>query len=141
MPTTIIDFAAAYPAAVEKFKARDVRVPRHWDGMLPAAICAFNKLLAVCDDLNPVVVSGYNAKTDIKDFTHWGCACRVQCKDMAALKKTAEELGITWLSDEGDMAYTNGLTIDDFLTFRVNGSLELVPEEDLKLMPEEEGVK
>lgn len=132
MPT-IVDFNTAYPAAVEKFKAKDVRVPQHWNGMLPAAISTFNKLLAVCDSQDPIVISGYNAKTDIKDFTHWGCACRIQCKDMALLRKTAEELGITWISDAGDMAYTNGLTIDDFLTFRVNGSL--------KLMPEEEGVK
>lgn len=129
MPT-LIDFATAYPAAVEKFKAKDVRVIQHWDGMLPAAISTFNKLLAVCDDLDPVVFSGYNAKTDIKDFAHWGCACVVKCKDMVTLKKTAEELGIIWISDTGEMAYTNDLKIEDFLTFRVNGNLELMPEEE-----------
>ena len=50
---------------------------------------------------------------------------------MTLLKNKAEELGITWLSDDGYMAYTNGLDIDDFKTYRVNGNLELMPEEEV----------
>jgi hypothetical protein len=49
---------------------------------------------------------------------------------MEALKTEAEDLLILWLSDDGDMAYTNGLSIDDFQTYRVNGNLELTPEKE-----------
>ena len=58
-------------------------------------------------------------------------ACRITANDMVALKTKAEALGITWLSDDGDMAYTNGLTINDFKTFRVNRDLILTPEEEV----------
>ena len=72
---------------------------------------------------------GYDVDAGEDSFYAWGAACRITCSDMAVLKNLAEGLGITWLSDEGDMAYTGGLTIDDFKTCRVNGELNLIPEE------------
>ena len=50
--------------------------------------------------------------------------------DMGALTAAAANLGISVL-DDGSFAYTNGLTIDDFKTYRVNGSLELMPDEEV----------
>jgi len=51
---------------------------------------------------------------------------------MAELKRCAELLGILWSDDDsGCMAYTNNLSIDDFKTYRVNGDLILVEEEEV----------
>jgi hypothetical protein len=99
-------------------------------GMLPGAIEKFEDLLAAAADLEPAIHKGYDASADKNSFFHWGAACRMQCADMEALKAAAEALGITWLSDDGDMVYTNGLSIDDFQTYRVNGNLELTPEKE-----------
>jgi hypothetical protein len=98
--------------------------------MLPAAIDKFEELLADAAEFNPVVASGYNVAAGRGSFAYWGAACRMQCADMGALKAAAEALGITWLSDDGDMVHTNGLSIDDFQTYRVNGNLELTPEKE-----------
>jgi hypothetical protein len=97
-------------------------------GMLPGAIKKFEELLAATTDLKPQICKGYDASTGKGSFYYWGTACRIQCKDMEALQTEAEGLSILWLSGDGDMAYTNGLSIDDFQTYRVNGNLELTPE-------------
>jgi len=99
-------------------------------GMLPATIRKIEELLDVSIPLNPQVVKGYDSTAGKDSYYYWGAACRIQCADMAALKASAEALGFLWLSDDGDMAYTNGLTIEDFQTFRVNGNLELTPEKE-----------
>jgi hypothetical protein len=98
--------------------------------MLPAAIEKFEELLEKVADLEPKILKGYDASAGKASFFYWGAACRIQCEDMEALKTEAEDLLILWLSDDGDMAYTNGLSIDDFQTYRVNGNLELTPEKE-----------
>lgn len=105
-------------------------IRREFTGMLPAAIAQFEALLSDVAGLNPKVEQGYTSTAGADSFFHWGAACRISCDDMAALKTAAESLGVTWLSDAGDMAYTNGLNINDFKTFRVNGDLVLTPEEE-----------
>ena len=99
-------------------------------GMLPGAIGKFEKLMSTVSELNPYVKWGYDSAAGKDSFFYWGAACRIQCDKMTTLKTKAKAIGITWLSDDGDMAYTNGLTIDDFKTFRVNGNLELMPEKE-----------
>jgi len=96
-------------------------------GMLPGAIRKFEELLEAISDLNPIVVKGYDATTGKDSFFSWGVACRIQCDNSTSLKTIADNLGFTWLSNDGDLAYTNGLIIDDFKTYRVNGELELSP--------------
>ena len=103
-------------------------IRNEFTGMLPAAIKKFEELLTSAADLAPRVEHGYGVASGQDSLFSWGVACRMQCEDMPALKKKAKTAGITWLSDEGDMAYTNGLTIQNFKTFRVNGDLELMPE-------------
>ena len=105
-------------------------IKQEFTGMLPGAIAKFEELLTKVAELNPVVVKGYDATTGKDSFFAWGAACRITCSDMETLELEADSLGITWLSDNGDMAYTNGLTIDDFKTYRVNGNLELTPEKE-----------
>lgn len=111
-------------------------IRKEFTGMLPAAIERFEALLANAAALNPAVAKGYDATAGKDSFFYWGAGCRIQAADMEALQTEAEALDILWLSDDGDMAYTNGLAIDDFKTFRVNGTLELTPE--TKLTPEKE---
>jgi len=106
-------------------------IRNEFTGMIPAAIVKFEELLASAAALVPRVELGYGVASGQDSLFSWGVACRIQCKDMPALKRKAAAAGITWLSDEGDMAYTNGLTIQDFKTFRVNGNLELMPENTL----------
>jgi len=101
---------------------------KEFTGMLPGAITKFEELLAAAAELNPVVVSGYDSAAGRDNFAYWGAGCRIQADDMAGLKAAAEGIGITWVSDEGDMAYTNSLAIEDFQMFRVDGNLELRPE-------------
>ena len=103
-------------------------IRNEFTGMLPAAIAKFEELLASAAELAPRVECGYGVASGQESLFSWGCACRVKCEDMEALQEAAEVLDITWLSDDGDMAYTNGLAINDFKTFRVNGNLELMPE-------------
>ena len=102
-------------------------------GMLPGAIAKFEELLTKVAALNPVVVKGYDSTAGKDSFFAWGAACQITVApdDMDELQLEAEGLGITWLSDNGDMAYTNGLTIEDFKTYRVNGDLELMPEKEV----------
>ncbi len=99
-------------------------------GMLPAAIDKVEELLLEVEALDPQITKGYDASAGKDSFYYWGVACRIQCTDMEALKESAELLQFLWLSDDGDIAYTGGLSIDDFQTFRVNGALELVPEKE-----------
>ena len=105
-------------------------IRKEFTGMLPGAIEKFEELLTTVTELNPVVLSGYDSAAGKDSFAYWGCGCRIQADDMEALQKETESLGIAWQSDDGDMAYTKGLTVDDFKTFRVNGALELTPEKE-----------
>ena len=108
-------------------------IRKEFTGMLPGAIQKFEELLTAVAELNPVVAKGYDVTQGKDSFFYWGVACRITVApdDMDELKAEAEGLGITWLSDNGDMAYTNGLTIEDFKTYRVNGDLELTPEKEV----------
>ncbi len=103
---------------------------KEFTGMLPGAVEKFEELMTAVQDLNPQVQAGYDSLAGPDSYSYWGCACRITCSDMAQLRTQAEALGITWLSDSGDMAYTGGRTIDEFKTFRVNGDLDLTPEEE-----------
>lgn len=105
-----------------------MRVRTEFNGMLPAAIDKFESLLTAVPTAN--VVSGYNSSAGKDSFFYWGCAARITDSNMTTLRSEAENLGITWLSDDGDMAYVNNLSIADFKTYRVNGNLELIPEEE-----------
>lgn len=107
-------------------------IRQEFTGMLHGAIQKFEEMLAAVAELNPVVAKGYDVTQGKDSYFYWGVACRITVApdDMDELKTEAEALGITWLSDTGDMAYTNGLTIDDFKTYRVNGDLELTPEKE-----------
>jgi hypothetical protein len=100
-------------------------------GMLPAAIEKFEELLTVAEELSPHVTKGYDSSMEQDSFFAWGCACQIAASDMTALQAFAKALGITWLDDDGSMAYTGGQTINDFKTFRVNGNLELMPPEEV----------
>lgn len=100
-------------------------------GMLPEAIEKFEELLAAVEASNPQVIKGYDPSVGQGSFFYWGAACQVQCADMEQLRTAAEGMGIIWLSDDGEMAYANGLTIEDFQTYRVNGDLELAPEREV----------
>jgi len=121
------------------------RVKKEWDGMwlsdagprvvrteltgvLPGAIAKIEELLDKVKDLNPKVLCGYDSTAGKDSLFYWGAACRIQCDDVAKLKAAAKKLGFLWISDDGDVAYTKGQTIDDFKTYRVNGNLELTPE-------------
>jgi len=108
-------------------------IRQEFTGMLPGAIAKFEELLAdpAVAALGPVVSKGYDVSAGKDSFFYWGAACRITADDMEALEDAAASLAITWLSSDGDMAYTNGLTIDDFKTYRVNGNLELTPEEEV----------
>jgi|GEM_PF-1082127 len=98
-------------------------------GMLPVAISKFEELLDVAKALNPKIVKGYDSTAGKDSYFYWGCACQITCSDMDALKVLAESLDILWADDDsGEMAFTNGLDIDDFKTYRVNGNLELTEE-------------
>jgi hypothetical protein len=107
-------------------------VRTEFTGMLPAAIAKFEDLMSSAAAMNPIIVKGYDSTAGKDSFAYWGVACRITVApdDMADLRDTAEALGITWLTDDGDMAYTNGLTIADFKTYRVNGDLDLTPEKE-----------
>jgi hypothetical protein len=108
-------------------------IRKEFTGMLPGAISKFEELLAEVAALNPVIVKGYDVTQGKDSFYYWGVACQITVApdDMDELQSEAEALGITWLSDNGDMAYTNGLTIEDFKTYRVNGDVELTPEQEV----------
>jgi len=97
-------------------------------GMLPGAIEKFEALLDAVP--GTVVTRGFSGAGGEDDLRTWGVVCDLANPDMGALAAEAEKLGISVL-DDGSFAYTNGLTIDDFKTYRVNGSLELMPDEEV----------
>ena len=98
-------------------------------GMLPGAIEKFEQLITRLDGLNPNVVDGYASHGDDNDLRTWGVVCDITCDDMDKLLEEAANLGIT-LQQDGSLAYTNGLTIDDFKTYRVQADLTLAEEEE-----------
>ena len=105
---------------------------QEFTGMLPAAIDKFESLLtqATAKELNPVITKGYDVTQGKDSYFYWGCACSIQCDDALQLEIDAENLGIECLGNSS-YAYTNGLDIDDFKTYRVNGNLELMPEQEV----------
>lgn len=105
-------------------------IRQEFTGMLPGAIEKFEELLGKVADLEPKILAGYDTSAGKDSFFYWGVACRIQCADMEALKAEAVGLLMFWLSDDGDLAYTDCLSIDDFQTYRVNGNLELMPEKE-----------
>ena len=96
-------------------------------GMLPGAIAQFEELMERVP--GTVVTRGFSGQGGEGDLRTWGVVCDLSAPDMDLLVVEAGKLGIVRLKD-GSFAYTNGLTIDDFKTYRVNGSLELMPEEE-----------
>lgn len=101
-------------------------IRKEFTGMLPAAIQKFEELMEIAEELNPQITKGYDSTAGIDSYFYWGCACQITCSDMVELKDLAESIGIIWADDNsGQMAYTNGLDINDFKTYRVNGQLEL----------------
>ena len=94
-------------------------------GMLPAAIVKFEALLDVVPGTR--VTRGFSSAGGEDDLRTWGVVCDLSNADMETLIGKAEKLGIEHLGN-GVFAYTGGLTIEDFKTYRVNGSLELMPE-------------
>ncbi|MDD4339195.1 MAG: hypothetical protein PHV00_05895 [Syntrophales bacterium] len=102
-----------------------------FSGMLPAAIEKFEALFAALEDLglNPRVTGGYAKHGDETDLRTWGVVCDMQCDDAGALAAQAAALGIV-VQEDGSLAYTNGLTLDDFKTYRVQGDLNLPPATD-----------
>ena len=105
---------------------------QEFTGMLPAAIDKFESLLtqATAKELNPVITKGYDVTQGKDSYFYWGCACSIQCDDALQLEIDAENLGIECLGNSS-YAYTNGLDIDDFKTYRVNGNLELMQEQEV----------
>jgi hypothetical protein len=97
-------------------------------GMLPGAIDKFEALLSRLDGLNPKVIAGYQIHGDENDLRTWGVVCNIKCDDMKKLADEAEDLDIV-IQDNGSLAYTNGLTIDDFKTNRVQADLTLAERE------------
>ena len=97
-------------------------------GMLPGAIAQFEELMERVP--GTIVTRGFSGAGGENDLRTWGVVCNLSNPDMGALTAAAANLGITVLED-GSFAYTNGLTIDDFKTYRVNGSLELMPDEEV----------
>lgn len=107
-----------------------MNIRKGFTGMLPAAIAQFEQLMEAAADLHPQVIRGYDCQAGRDNFFYWGCAAQITCDDMAHLRIQADALGLAWLNDNGELAYTKGLTISDFQTFRVNGDLELTPERE-----------
>jgi hypothetical protein len=106
-----------------------LEIRKEFTGMLQAAIDKFEDLLILAEALNPIVIKGYDSSQGDNSFFFWGCACQITCTDMPQLKTLAESFDILWADDDsGCMAYTNGLDINDFKTYRVNSNLELMPE-------------
>lgn len=100
-------------------------------GMLPGASQKFEELYAALENqgLHPRVTGGYGSHGGDEDLRTYGVVCDMQCDDRDALEAQAAVLGIT-VQDDGSLAYTNGLTIDDFRTNRVQGDLTLATDEE-----------
>jgi len=108
-----------------------MEIRKEFTGMLPAAIEKFEQLIEASAALIPRIVRGYDCNVGKDSYFSWGCAATISSNDEQKLRKAAEKLGITWLADDGSMAYTAGLTIDDFKTYRVDGALQLTPEKEV----------
>lgn len=137
------EFTGMLPAAIDKFEELLVRVSVLKPKILEVAVdpkLKISKECEVCPILQketealkssaaelskPKILKGYDASMGKDSYFYWGVACRIQYADMKALRSEAEALGITWLTDDGDMVYMGGLLISDFKTFRVNGTLKL----------------
>ena len=98
-------------------------------GMLPGAIEKFEQLMTRLAALNPKIVDGFSSHGDENDLRAWGVVCNIECDDEKVLLTEAAGLGITVQAD-GSLAYTAGLTIDDFKTYRVRADLTLAEEEE-----------
>lgn len=100
-------------------------------GMLPAAIEKFDLLLATLEarSLSPRVTHGFSGAGGENDLRTWGVVCNITCSDMDILAAEASNIGIA-IQEDGSLAYTAGLTINDFKTRRVDGSLTLQPENE-----------
>ena len=92
-------------------------------GMLPGAIVKFEELMSRVP--NAKVTRGFSGQGGHDDLRAWGVVCNIACDDMEQLAIEAKALGIG-IQEDGSLAYTNGLTIEDFKTYRVNGDLELM---------------
>ena len=97
-------------------------------GMLPAVIVKFEELMARLP--NPKIQAGYGIHGDENDLRSWGVVCNIKCDDAEVLVQECADLGITIQAD-GSLAYTNGMTLEDFKTYRVNGDLTMIEQEVL----------
>ena len=98
-----------------------------YTGMLPGAIEKFEQLMTRLNGLNPRVVDAYASHKDENDLRTWGVVCNIVCDDAEQLADAAADLDID-IQEDGSLAYTNGLTIDDFKTYRVQANLTLTEE-------------
>lgn len=100
-------------------------------GMLPGAVAKFEELYATLEaaGLHPRVTGGYGSHGGDEDLRTWGVVCDMACDDRPTLEAGAALLGIA-IQEDGSLAYTNGLTIDDFRTNRVQGDLTLATYEE-----------
>jgi hypothetical protein len=96
-------------------------------GMLPGAIEKFEQLMTRLAALNPRIVDGFSSHGDENDLRTWGVVCNIECDDEKVLLAESAGLGITVQAD-GSLAYTGGMTINDFKTCRVQADLTLAPE-------------
>lgn len=96
-------------------------------GMLPGAIVKFEELMARLAGLNPKVQAGYGVHGDDNDLRTWGVVCNIKCDDAGILVQECTALGIIIQAD-GSLAYTNGLTLADFQTYRVGADLTINTE-------------
>ena len=100
-----------------------------FSGMLPGAVAKFETLMTRLAKYNPRVTDAYASHGDDNDLRTWGVVCDITCDDMDKLLEEAASLGIT-IQQDGSLAYVNGLTIDDFKTYRVQADLTLAEEEE-----------
>lgn len=98
-------------------------------GMLPGAIAKFEELYVALEaaGLHPRITGGYAGHGGDDDLRTWGVVCNMQCDDQDILSAQATALGIV-IQDDGSLAYTAGLTIEDFQTLRVGPDLTIQPD-------------
>jgi len=131
------EFTGMLPGAIEKFeklleKMAAIETAAIVKPIIPEGceVCPLQRahseeMKSAASDPVPRILKGYGTSEGKNSYFSWGVACRMKHADMKALRSEAEALGITWLTDDGDMAYTGGLLISDFKTFRVGGALKL----------------
>lgn len=104
-------------------------------GLLPAVITKIAELFKTIAILDPVITRGYDSYAPKDSFHYWGCAGDITCSDYVELRKAAGLLGFTSADPQcahpGHLEFTNKLTMKDFETYRVNGELRLVDENEL----------